>query len=59
VWGRLRADTIEISAGTLDRPTGLPAIGHIFAESKPDYYALPDDGLPKCAEDDDDGLFAF
>lgn len=51
------SDTYEVSAGTLDAPTGLRAVGHIFADSKSDYYEVADD-LPRCADDDDDGVFS-
>ncbi len=36
---------ICIMAGTLDRPTGLQASGHIFVEMASDYYEIAD-GLP-------------
>ena len=32
-------------AGTLDRPTELDAVAHIYADSKSDYYTIAD-GLP-------------
>jgi len=38
-----------VTAGTLDRPTGLRLASHIFAASKPDYYDLTD-GLPQKPE---------
>lgn len=39
-----------IWAGSLDRPTGLKAIRHIYVHMKSDYYDL-DDGLPQFDED--------
>lgn len=41
---------ISIMAGTLDVPTGLRAVEHIFVDSASDYYVI-DDGLPRFAED--------
>jgi hypothetical protein len=32
-----------ISAGTLDQPTGLKTIAHIWMSQAPDYYELTDD----------------
>ncbi len=36
---------VAVCAGSLDEPTGLVSRAHIFAASKGDYYALPEDGL--------------
>lgn len=33
---------ISIWAGTLDTPTGLSGIGHIYLDGKSDYYERPD-----------------
>lgn len=33
---------ISIMAGTLDRPTGLKLVGHIFAAAADDYYRITD-----------------
>jgi hypothetical protein len=42
-WRRIGSgDTISITAGTLDRPTGLRMKYHIFCGSKSDYYELTD-----------------
>jgi hypothetical protein len=38
---------VSISAGSLDEPTGLRLLGHVYASQKGDYYELPDDGLPR------------
>lgn len=46
-------DRIHISAGTLDRPTRISSVGHIYVHSKSDYYEIPEDGLLRYAEDDD------
>ncbi len=45
-WRPEAEDTICIMAGTLDRPTGLQASGHIHVEMAADYYVLAD-GLPQ------------
>ena len=42
-------DTIAISAGTLDAPTGLNTIGHVWVSQAGDYYEITDD-LPKFDE---------
>ena len=39
-------DATGIIAGSLDGPTGLKTIGHIFVGEKPDFYEIVD-GLPK------------
>lgn len=47
-WSRLEPDAgeyISIMAGTLDGPTGLKAIAHIFVADAGDYYSIAD-GLP-------------
>ena len=41
-------ENLSILAGSLDGPTGLTLIGHIFCADKGDYYELADD-LPKAA----------
>ena len=48
-WDAPGRATISISAGSLDEPSGLETIGHVYVEQAADYYALPDDGLPKHA----------
>jgi hypothetical protein len=42
-------DNIAISAGTLDAPTGLTTIGHVWVSQAGDYYEITDD-LPKFDE---------
>ena len=44
-WERFGSDTLSITAGTLDQPTGLSLVGHIFTADKADYYEIAD-GLP-------------
>lgn len=46
-------ENLSIFAGTLDGPTGLKMIGHIFCADKGDYYELTDD-LPKADGPDPD-----
>lgn len=46
-------ENMSIFAGTLDGPTGLKIIGHIFCANKGDYYELTDD-LPKADGSDPD-----
>jgi hypothetical protein len=43
-WRKLDRDTISVTAGTLDLPTGLEISEHIYVADKSDYYAL-DDGV--------------
>ncbi|HYB11058.1 MAG TPA: GFA family protein [Alphaproteobacteria bacterium] len=45
-WEGQGKDYISISAGTLDVPTGIKIVQHIYTADKSDYYAL-DDGLPQ------------
>jgi hypothetical protein len=45
-WQRESGDTVSVSAGTLDEPTGLRPRGHIFTASAGDYYEIVDD-LPR------------
>jgi hypothetical protein len=39
-WEPTRATHISISAGSLDRPTGLKVMEHIFLAQKGDYYEV-------------------
>lgn len=41
-WNPADADYIAVAAGTLDRPTGLTTVGHIFVAEKGDYYEIAD-----------------
>lgn len=45
-WEPFELDATGILAGTLDGPTGLETIGHIFVAEKPDFYRITD-GLPQ------------
>jgi hypothetical protein len=46
-WDAPGYKTISIAAGTLDPPTELRVASHWFVSQAGDYYALPDDGLPR------------
>ncbi len=48
-WQRDRADTLSITAGTLDAPNNLKLTQHIFVDYKGGYYSLTD-GLPQYPE---------
>lgn len=48
-WEREGSGGISIMAGTLDRPTGLRLVQHIFTAHAGDYYAV-DPGLPQADE---------
>lgn len=41
-WDRVSLATMSIAAGTLDQPTGLQTVGHIFTEHLADYYEIAD-----------------
>jgi hypothetical protein len=41
-WERLKSGTISIAAGTLDAPTQLRTVRHVFVEDKGDYYRISD-----------------
>ena len=45
-WEPFDLDATGIVAGSLDGPTGLKTIGHIFVGEKPDFYEIDDD-LPQ------------
>jgi hypothetical protein len=47
-WRRDGDATTAIAAGTLDEPTGLKTVAHIYVDSKSDYYEIADD-LPQHA----------
>jgi hypothetical protein len=50
-WRRAGAATTSIAAGTLDGPTGLRTVAHIYVAGKGDYYEIAD-GLPQNPESD-------
>ncbi len=41
-WERMKSGTISIAAGTLDLPTKLKTVRHIFVADMGDYYKLAD-----------------
>ncbi|RXF73371.1 GFA family protein [Hansschlegelia zhihuaiae] len=45
-WRAAPGDETYLTAGTLDRPTGLRLAEHIFVGSKSDFYDIAD-GLPQ------------
>jgi len=47
-WKHNDEDSISISAGMFEQPTGLATVGHIFVATKGDYYDI-DDQLPQLA----------
>jgi len=42
-WDQLEQSALGIIAGSLDIPTSLNTIGHIFVEDKSDFYEITDD----------------
>ncbi len=42
-WEPFDLEATGIIAGTIDSPTGLKTIGHIFVGEKADYYEITDD----------------
>jgi hypothetical protein len=45
-WDKAELPSISIFAGTLDQPSGLQLVEHIYVEAKADYYEITD-GLPQ------------
>ncbi len=45
-WDREGSDSLSIYAGSLDQPSGLQVVEHIFLDDKAD-FTLINDGLPK------------
>jgi hypothetical protein len=41
-WQRFKGGTLSIAAGTLDAPTKLKTVGHIFWDHRGDYYKITD-----------------
>lgn len=56
-WDAKGEPHMYISAGTLDPPTGLKTIGHIWLSQAGDYYELTDD-VEKYEQDSSNGLVA-
>jgi hypothetical protein len=54
-WERTDGPDVGIAAGTLDAPTGLATIGHIYVADAGDHYAIGDD-LPRFAGSDGGAL---
>ena len=46
-WKQDGSDTISISAGAIDGPTGAPLEGHIFCKDAGDYYEIAGGGYRK------------
>lgn len=42
-WSHAKQDALGIVAGSIDGPTGLTTIGHIFVAEKSDFYDIADD----------------
>ncbi len=45
-WEPAAKDHLGIAAGSLDQPSGLSTLGHIFTDHMGDYYTI-DDGLER------------
>jgi hypothetical protein len=54
-WEPFNLDATGIIAGSLDGPTGLKTIGHIFVGEKSDFYEIIDE-LPQFQESSDGQL---
>ena len=54
-WEPFELDATGIIAGSLDSPTGLKTIGHIFVGEKPDFYEIVDE-LPQFVASSDGEL---
>lgn len=54
-WDHIEQDAFGIVAGSLDAPTGLTTIGHIFVSDKADFYEITDD-LPQFSGSSDGKL---
>ena len=48
-WERAPGERVSIAAGTLEVPTGLETVAHVFVEDPGDYYTISDD-LPRRAD---------
>jgi len=51
-WWSLEDDDVGILAASVDEPTGLELVGHIFVRDKGDYYEIAD-GLPQVEGSDE------
>ena len=45
-WDAPERPTLGITAGTLDEPTGLRTVRHVYVAHASDYELIVDDGLP-------------
>ena len=54
-WRPRVGGQVSIMAGTIDAPTGIRAIAHIFVDDASDYHDMAD-GLPRFADDGPDHL---
>ncbi len=54
-WQPDEQDATGILAGSLDRPTGLSTMGHIFVGDKADFYEISDD-FPQFEKSSDGAL---
>jgi hypothetical protein len=50
-WEPDSGERVSIAAGTLDLPTGLETVVHVFVGDAGDYYGI-DEGLPQRADGD-------
>ncbi len=50
-WEPDSGERVSIAAGTLDLPTGLETVVHVFVGDAGDYYEI-DEGLPQRADGD-------
>ena len=41
-WDADKQGYVAVAAGSIDRPTGLKTVRHIFVEDKPDFYEISD-----------------
>jgi hypothetical protein len=46
-WDPREGERMAIAAGSLDEPTGLKVVAHVYTSQARDYEPLPDDGLPR------------
>lgn len=53
-WDAPAEPRTDVTAGSLDEPTGLKADKHIWVEFKGDYYDIGEDGLKRCKSTDPD-----
>lgn len=54
-WKPVQGKHVSIMAGTIDKPTALQAIAHIYVADASDYHAIVD-GLPQYDDQGPDDL---